>query len=630
MQTLLSIGLANAIMASVLALLAACACLFCRRPAVRHTLWLLILLKLVTPPVFSVTISYPAIMEALLPADTLALFRPLPEQIGSRQHLSPDIAGRAKEDEVLQQADAWPADTSAIPDRSMYEELASEPVGSPSSVSARPSVLSLVTAAWLTGSFLWFAVAGTRIGRFQHLLRYGRIAPPPLQDQTRLVAEQLGLSHCPTVWLVPGRLSPLLWALGREVRLIVPADLLARLNAEQRASLLAHELAHALRRDHWVRWLEFVVSGLYWWLPVVWWARRQLQQAEEECCDAWVVWTLPAAAKAYAQALLQTVDFLDARPALPPVASGIGHVHLLKRRLTMIVRQPLCPQVPWPIHLGVVVLALLILPLAPERLVAQNPEAKPVPELVGDTVLVQADQDRSDRDVERRLRRLEERMDRLMQKLEAQSRESSERRRSGDSSAEDRARAKEKAKMAMDKARAEAAEKRAKAKQLAETAKEKMKERAKDATRKGDDGKVMKPEQMERLQEQMQRLQKEIHEKISKALDPERMKDLQKRIEETVDKNINPERMQQIQRQIDEALKRSKQQLDDALKRSTQELSRAQNRLREAERARANQPKFEKSGSQEQRDLERRMDRLEKKLDRLLQEMEKSGKTPKA
>ena len=369
METLLGIGVANALMASGLALLAALAGLFCRRPAVRHTLWLLVLLKLITPPVFSITVSYPAIMEAVLPADTLALFQPRPEQIVTRQHLSPDLPDAAKGDDLLQQSEAWPIDIPAIPDGPTQEGQGSETTPSPASGLAIPSVLPWLAVVWLSGSVLWFAVAGTRIGRFQHLLRYGRKAPPPLQDQTRAVAERLGLRRCPTVWLVPGRLSPLLWALGRRVRLVLPAELLPCLGPEQCTSLLAHELAHALRRDHWVRWLEFVVSGLYWWLPVAWWARRQLQQAEEECCDAWVVWTLPAAAKAYAQALLQTVDFLDARPALPPVASGIGHVRLLKRRLSMIVRQPLCPQVPWPVQVGVVVVALLVLPLAPERLV---------------------------------------------------------------------------------------------------------------------------------------------------------------------------------------------------------------------------------------------------------------------
>ena len=35
------------------------------------------------------------------------------------------------------------------------------------------------------------------------------------------------------------------------------------------------------------------VTAAFWWLPVVWWVRRTLREAEEQCCDAWVVWTFP-------------------------------------------------------------------------------------------------------------------------------------------------------------------------------------------------------------------------------------------------------------------------------------------------------------------------------------------------
>src|SRR5712692_5030790 len=66
MRTLLEIGLANAVMATVLALLAAGVSLFCRRPAVRHVLWLLVLLKLITPPVMPVPVTCPAALGALL------------------------------------------------------------------------------------------------------------------------------------------------------------------------------------------------------------------------------------------------------------------------------------------------------------------------------------------------------------------------------------------------------------------------------------------------------------------------------------------------------------------------------------------------------------------------------------
>jgi hypothetical protein len=59
MGTLLDIGVSNAVMAALLALPAAAVGSVCRRPAVVHCLWLLVLLKLVTPPLFRVPISWP-------------------------------------------------------------------------------------------------------------------------------------------------------------------------------------------------------------------------------------------------------------------------------------------------------------------------------------------------------------------------------------------------------------------------------------------------------------------------------------------------------------------------------------------------------------------------------------------
>src|SRR5437667_428240 len=153
MGTLLEIGLSNAAVASVLALLAAAGARLVRRPALAHALWLLVLLKLLTPPLVTVPI-------------------------------------------------AWPGG-SAEPIRDM----------------------------------------------------------PPV--------------------------SPVLWTIGRTPRLLFPAGLLERLDREQREALLAHELAHWRRRDHWVRLVELAVLVLYWWHPVVWWARRELHEAEEQCCDAW-------------------------------------------------------------------------------------------------------------------------------------------------------------------------------------------------------------------------------------------------------------------------------------------------------------------------------------------------------
>jgi outer membrane biosynthesis protein TonB len=226
----------------------------------------------------------------------------------------------------------------------------------------------LVLAVWLAGCLGWWALAAYRIGRFRQLFLHATPAAPVLREQVQHLARRLGLAQAPDVWLVPAPISPLLWGLGRSPCLLLPAALWQRLPPGQQETLLAHELAHLRRRDHWVRLLELVALGLYWWHPVAWWARHALREAEEQCCDAWVVWALPAAAPAYAAALVETVAFLSrARAALPLAASGIGHVHTLKRRLTMILRGTPPRALSGAGFLAVLGLGALLLPLLPTR-----------------------------------------------------------------------------------------------------------------------------------------------------------------------------------------------------------------------------------------------------------------------
>jgi beta-lactamase regulating signal transducer with metallopeptidase domain len=165
----------------------------------------------------------------------------------------------------------------------------------------------------------------------------------------------MGLAQSLRVLLVSGVVSPMLWSWGGRPLILFPLVLAARLDWPSRETLLLHELAHYARGDHWVRLLELVTFVLYWWHPVVWLARRELHAAEEDCCDAWVVAQAPDCRPVYARALLQTIDFLsEARPALPPVASGLGYFRELKQRLTRIVTGPATrgpsgwPESSWP------------------------------------------------------------------------------------------------------------------------------------------------------------------------------------------------------------------------------------------------------------------------------------------
>ena len=237
-------------------------------------------------------------------------------------------------------------------------------------------VADLLAAAWLAGSGIWLAVALVRVLRFRRLLREARPAPLATCDELERLSARLEVFPKGGLWILPGAFPPMLWALGEPARILVPEELFPTLSATQTASLLAHELAHLKRRDHWVRILELGVMALYWWCPLVWWIRSELRKAEEECCDAWVVWAMPQGATDYAEALVETTGFLSkARPALPPAVSGVGYVGELKRRIAMIMRGETARKVSIPTRWTMLALGLM-LPLIPV-LAQDDPKTTP-------------------------------------------------------------------------------------------------------------------------------------------------------------------------------------------------------------------------------------------------------------
>ncbi len=322
METLFLEVLSNVGWAAALALVATLADPVLRqRPALIHGLWVLVLLKLVTPSLVHLTAngnSTPAKKEHAAPQ--------LPVESSS--------AGPALElpaDKV-----SMPARVPAtLPVQGQYEERPDR-----ANVRSWPWLTTAVVG-WLAGVAAWWSAVCLQMYRFRRLLQAARPAPEALGARTSRLAARLDLRKGPSVWLVPASVPPMIWAPIGSPRLLLPEELWDRLDERQQETVLIHELAHLRRRDHWVRRLEAVVLGLYWWNPVAWWARRQVEQAEEQCCDSWVLWTLPGAAEAYAEALVATAVFLSG-PRMPwPVgATGVGRVRPLRRRLEMILHDP--------------------------------------------------------------------------------------------------------------------------------------------------------------------------------------------------------------------------------------------------------------------------------------------------
>jgi RND family efflux transporter MFP subunit len=356
---LLRLGLNNASWAAALAVVAAIgARVWKNRPALAHALWLLVLLKLATPSLVAVD----------LPSSVWVNPRP--------QDIDQHDARTAQE---------VPTFTAASQTRRSAQSLRREPNGfnaesnASSSQASRASRLRPTAGGrpwrtalglfWLVGAGVWWSCVALSVSRFHRLLNSASSASGDLRDRMAHIAERIGLpaSLIPTAAITSARVSPMVWAsLLSRPRLLLPAELWGRLDVSQQDAVLIHELAHLKRRDHWVRWLETIVLGIYWWNPVAWWARRELERTEEEACDAWVLSSRPTAASAYAEALIATTAFLAGiSRQLPAGASGVTNTHSLKRRLRMLLSKSANMRTTRSRSWMLLVLGALCLPLLP-------------------------------------------------------------------------------------------------------------------------------------------------------------------------------------------------------------------------------------------------------------------------
>ena len=95
-----------------------------------------------------------------------------------------------------------------------------------------------------------------------------------------------------------------MWFLGR-LRLVWPETMSSRDEVVRSRGVIAHELAHVRRGDHYLAWIELVAGLLWWWNPLFWFVRRRVRESAELACDAIALAALPGSRRTYAELLLE-------------------------------------------------------------------------------------------------------------------------------------------------------------------------------------------------------------------------------------------------------------------------------------------------------------------------------------
>ena len=338
--------LANGVLASGLALAIWCASRWVTCPAVLHLLWVLVLLRLLMPPVMTVDVS-PARKWV---ANTVATSDQQQEKLRasiSRWEMVVAIRTAIQKSTLVPTRSVFPNSESLAASEASSDR--SSLLGSLRYVARQTRLLvdrfsdaavGFLFVIWSVGAvaFLVFQVRAAIL--FHSSVKRKAYSSRVWQRRSGTIAKSMGIGSCPEIRLVRATVSPMLWGFGFRTKLLFPEKLLENLNTRAQNTLIAHELAHYRRGDQWVRLLELLATICFWWHPVLWWAKNEIERAEEHCCDAMAVRQSNGRPRTYAEALLATIDFVSA-PTLPPVASAVSHSNFLRERLQAIMVHPL-------------------------------------------------------------------------------------------------------------------------------------------------------------------------------------------------------------------------------------------------------------------------------------------------
>ncbi len=320
----LVLGLSNALLAALLLFLVLAVRRFVRNPAALHVLWLAVLARLLAPP--------------LVTFGVLAAHGPRSGTASATHALIPLMAAPATAPAGI----SWP--------------------------------VRLALGIWLPGTVVVVGLFVLRTRRFLRTLRTARPVGPAMEHRVRDLAATLGCRSVPKTLIVDGASSPQLWGGLRRTLLILPENLVARLQPAQLDTIILHELVHLRRRDHLVRWLELLATAVYWWHPGTWLAIRGLRESEEAFCDATVVRLFPERRHDYAMALVESVRANALGKHRGVATTCFARTVPLERRITTMFQQSdIAPPMTRRARLALATFVLVALGLTPLLKARQAP-----------------------------------------------------------------------------------------------------------------------------------------------------------------------------------------------------------------------------------------------------------------
>jgi beta-lactamase regulating signal transducer with metallopeptidase domain/Tol biopolymer transport system component len=294
-------------------------------PQVRYTLWLLILVKLIIPPTWT------------LPSSLISKWQPIVQaRLEEHLGLSPRELPAG---EALQMSPSIPTSMPAsAPAGEPGEQIAPTLPTDSSSLAASHTLgwKSYALTVWILGMGFFVALLAYRIAALRrwHKKQVEKKTIPVWYYELLIeTTKRLKLGRLPAIIFSKDAKAPAVYGMFRPV-LLLPASYLDSLSRDAAEHVLLHELAHLKRGDLWLHGLCLLLQIVYWFNPLLIWTRRQMKHVREICCDLTIANVLKEKTMKYRETLLNTARELLTETAEP----GMGLLGVFEDPFRLVAR----------------------------------------------------------------------------------------------------------------------------------------------------------------------------------------------------------------------------------------------------------------------------------------------------
>lgn len=297
--------------------------LFRRRPHLAAVLWLVVIAKSLTPPLWTNEHNLWSWTARLAPSTESIVARPTEIESSFPTTV-------AETEPVLDPVRVTQAPPSVVP---MATSTADSMIAAPTGPHSKSEVVDggsglrspvpfswpvAIVAVWFAGIVLGAGLAFSQWIRLRRSLAAAEESPE-LEHRLSELRQRLGLRRTVRVRLTD-EFGPAACGVLRPV-IVLPKSLIAALPEGRLDSILVHELTHIRRHDVALGWLQTLAQIVWWFHPAVWFANRRLSRAIEESCDAETVAALNCPAADYARCL---VDVMEHQSLARPASAAFG------------------------------------------------------------------------------------------------------------------------------------------------------------------------------------------------------------------------------------------------------------------------------------------------------------------